>query len=147
MLDNAAVMFENMGMILNGLKKKTYEEYMNVFRENYKSYYDEIITYVEGSEDKAAAAKELAQAFCPQVIEAYAKRRGKVPKRVQMNLSFVMIYYFFPALLMTGSEDATIIADAFRDEWNKANNCNIGYTTYENIYNGFKNRIFGFEIG
>ena len=146
MLNNAAVMFEAMGLILNGLKKKTYEEYMSMYREKYQAYFDEILNYVNESEDKAKAAGELAAAFCPQIREAYTKRK-RVPSKVQMNLSFVMIYYFFPAILLTGNENATVIADAFKDAWNKEFKCNIGYSTYDDIYNGFKNRIFGFVIG
>lgn len=146
MLDNAVVMFQDMGTILTGLKKKTYENYMDVFREKYKDYFNEIIDYVDTSEDKMEAAKALGLCLASQV-EAEFKKRRKVPTKIQMNLNLIMIYYIFPGILMTKNENAVLIADSFRDEWNKTFGCNINYTTFEEIYAGFKNRIFGFEIG
>lgn len=146
MLKDAHLMFQDMDAILRGLKKKTYEKNMEIYRDKYGYFFDEMINTVASADDKEAAAGELAGSICEQVLATYNKR-GRIPKKLLMNINFVLIYYIFPAILMTGSEDATLIADTLRDKWNAFFGCTINYTTYDVIYDGFQNRIFGFVVG
>lgn len=55
-----------------------------------------------------------------------------------------MIYYVFPAILMTEYKDAKIIADHLRDEWGRRfKDSKIEYTDYDSLYGAFREKIFG----
>lgn len=146
MLENGYLMFQDMDAILSGLKKKTYEVNMGLYGEKYKEYFDEILDSVGAAEDKDGVAGAIIDSLCQQVREKYSKK-GKISKKMLMNLNFVMIYYIFPTLLLREDENSKLIANNFRDGWNEYFGSSIDYTTYEALLDGFKNRIFGFIIG
>ena len=104
-----------------------------------------MISIVAESEDKKAAADSIAECFVTQVFDAYSKN-GKVKSRLQMDLNYMMIYYFFPVLLLREDENKTLICDAVRDKWNEVFHTTINYADYETIKAGFKRKIFGFVI-
>ena len=85
-------------------------------------------------------AKALADA-----VEARFAKRGKISGRTQMDINLFMIYFVFPAILLTQSEYAGLLADAIRDEWRGRfkNSEQLSYTTYEEIYGTFQEKIFG----
>ena len=59
-------------------------------------------------------------------------------------MNFFMIYYVFPAILMTRSACADQVAQAVRDGWSQRfKNSNIGYTDYESLLGSFNEKIFG----
>lgn len=145
MLDNVSIMMEDKLVALSGLKKERYESNVEVFGEKHASYFDEMISIVAESEDKKAAADSIAECFVTQVFDAYSKN-GKVKSRLQMDLNYMMIYYFFPVLLLREDENKTLICDAVRDKWNEVFHTTINYADYEIIKAGFKRKIFGFVI-
>lgn len=143
MLEQVASIFDNMVAMLKKLKKKTYESRMAGFREMYGHFFTEMTDYVDDQEDKEAAAQEVADAFV-QEVKSHAEVKGKIGGRKQVDMNFFMIYFVFPAILLTEHENAKEIADAICATWGKTfKNSEIGYTTYDILYSSFRNKIFG----
>ena len=125
------------------LKKNSYEKNMVQFREVNGHYFSEMMDYMEGEEDKEKAAEEIGKTFVDKVEAAYEKK-GKVSGKVQTDLNFFMIYYTFPAILMTHSEYAKQVADSICGEWGmRFKDSKIGFADYDTIYSGFREKIFG----
>ncbi len=139
-------MFDSMEAMMDRIKKKVYAERMERFREKNLEILAQMTDFVEQAEeqerDKAAAqmAKALADA-----VEARFAKRGKISGRTQMDINLFMIYFVFPAILLTQSEYAGLLADAIRDEWRRRfkNSEQLSYTTYEEIHGTFQEKIFG----
>ena len=66
--------------------------------------------------------------------------------RLIIFIPIMMIYYFFPVMLLKEDENRTLICDAVRDKWNEVFRTTINYADYETIKSGFKRKIFGFII-
>ena len=143
MLEDVAVMFDGMTDMMKKLKKASYEQNMKGFRERNGHFFQEMTQYVEAAQDKEEAAKEIAVVFADSVEEAFSTR-GKIKPRIQADLNFFMIYYVFPALLLTESEEKDLIAKSIRNEWAaKFKDSNIRYADYDVIYGAFREKIFG----
>ena len=56
-----------------------------------------------------------------------------------------MIYYVFPTIL--SEENGAAICDTLKDVWNSRFKCNISYTDYDSLMEGFQTKIFGIPIG
>ena len=145
MLDNIASIFDKQKELMQHLKKKSYEKNMKEFRNSYNHFFFEMTDYVGAAEDKASAAKEIAKIFVDETEKKFAKGlRKKIPGYVQSDLNFYMIYYVFPAILMTLHDDSKLIADTLCDEWRaRFKDGQIGYTDYETLLGAFKEKIFG----
>ncbi|MDE5938622.1 MAG: hypothetical protein K2H37_06040 [Lachnospiraceae bacterium] len=144
MLEKAGTMFDNMEAMMYRLKKKAYKERMGEFREKNEEILSEMTEYVEQAEDRDAAAAQVAKALADAVEKRFAKR-GKISGRSQMDINLFMIYFVFPAILLTQSEYAGKLADAVRDEWRGRfrNSEQLGYTTYEEISGTFQEKFLG----
>ena len=145
MLEQVVSMFDNYENMLKKLKKKSYEERMKGFREKYGHYFTEMTAYVENtdSDKRNAACLETAEAFIGAVQEKF-QVNGKMKGRTQADLNFFMIYYVFPAILLTEHESAKEIADAICNQWGASfKDSKIGYTTYDSLYGAFREKIFG----
>lgn len=143
MLEGVEKIFENMQTMMKKLKKASYEKNMIGFREEHGHYFSEMMEYMEAAEDKEGAAKEIASDFVDRVERNYTVR-GKINGRVQADLNFFMIYYTFPAILMTGSDHAKMVADAVCGEWgDRFRNSRINYADYDTIHSGFREKILG----
>ena len=93
--------------------------------------------------DKEQAAQDVAEAFVA-AVKSYAEVKGKIGGRKQADMNFFMIYYVFPAILLTEHENADDIAKTICKKWGKTfKDSNIGYTTYEKLNKSFRNKIFG----
>lgn len=142
MLDRVETMFDHMGPMLKKVKKKQYEENMKVFRSEYGHYFFEMTDYMK-TEKKEVVAKEIAKVFVTAVKQKFEKK-GKIKGYVQMDMNFFMIYYVFPAILMTQHEDAKLIADTLCETWGETFvDSRIGYTDYDSIHDSFQEKIFG----
>lgn len=139
-------MFDSMEAMMDRIKKKVYAERMERFREKNLEILAQMTDFVEQAEeqerDKAAA--QMAKALADAVAARFAKR-GKISGRTQMDINLFMIYFVFPAILLTQSEYAGLLADAIRDEWRRRfkNSEQLSYTTYEEIHGTFQEKIFG----
>ena len=143
MLDQVETMFDNMLIMMKKLKKASYEKNMKTFRETYGHFFDEMEQYVGAEADKEAAAKEIAAVFTDAVNVKFSVN-GKVKSRTQADLNFFMIYYVFPTILLTESEDKELIAEKIRNAWAaKFKDSDIGYADYDRIYGGFHEKILG----
>ena len=102
MLDHVEKIFADMKPMMKKLKKASYKVNMEAFIENHGHYFREMTEYTENASDKETAAKELAVDFTDKVYDAYVSpKKGKIDSAVQTDLNFFMIYYVFPALLLT----------------------------------------------
>lgn len=143
MLDQVESIFDNMLDMMKKLKKTSYEVNMKTFREVHGHYFEEMTQYVEKSKDREAAAAEVAQVFIDAVTKRFSVK-GKIRSRTQADLNFFMIYYFFPALLLTENEARDLVARSIRDKWASSfKESNINYADYDKIYSGFREKIFG----
>lgn len=146
MLEQAGTMFDNMEAMMYRLKKKAYKERMGEFREKNQEILAEMTELVERAEEseRDEMAAQTAKAFADAVEARFAKR-GKICGRSQMDINLFMIYFVFPAILLTQSEYAGLLADAVRDEWRGRfrDSAQINYTTYEEIYSTFQEKFLG----
>ena len=137
-------MFDDMEAMLYRIKKKVYKERMAIFCEKNADTLREMTGFVEQAENKEEAAAQMATAFGDMVQDRFGKR-GKISGRSQMDINLFMIYFVFPAILLTQSEYAGLLADAVRDEWRGRfrDSAQINYTTYEEIYSTFQEKFLG----
>ncbi len=143
MLDNVATIFDNVDEMLKKLKKVQYEERMESFRKAYGHYFDEMLEHTAASEDKNAAADEVAGIFSKATFDRFAKK-GKIKSYKQVDLNFFMVYFVFPAILLTGHEDADTVCNALKNAWNATfKDTNLSYTDYDTLYKSFRTKIFG----
>lgn len=143
MFDHIEEIFTDLELMLKKLKKLSYEANMNRFRNEQGRFIDEMIRYVNDADDVDEAVKTLGNDFSDGVFDAFSKN-SKIPGRKQADLNFFMIYYVFPAILLTGDEHADKICTGIKDAWNaKFRDTNISYTDYDTLYNSFRNKIFG----
>lgn len=142
MLETAEKLFDNMSDMMKKLKKASYEKRMEEFRKENGSFFQEIIDYMEENDDKEAAAQKIGDEFVERVKTAF-EVRGKIRSRTGADLDFFMIYYVFPALLLTDSAYADHAAQAIRTSWNREFKKNISYTTYDKLYQSFREKILG----
>jgi len=143
MLQNIELIFTDMELMMRKLKKLSYEANMKRFREEQGHFIDEMVGFVKDSDNKDEAVSEVGRAFADGVFDAFNKK-GKISGRKQADMNFFMIYYVFPAILLTEDEYAEKICDGVRDAWNaKFKDTNINYTTYEKLHSTFRNKILG----
>ena len=142
MLERIETIFDHMGPMLKKVKKKQYEENMKAFRQEYNHYFFEMTDYMK-ADKKEIMAKEIAAVFVEAVKRKF-EVKGKIKGYLQIDLNFFMIYYVFPAILMTQHEDAILVADAICEAWgNSFKDSKIQYADYDTISNSFKEKIFG----
>ena len=145
MLDHVERVFENMKPMMKKLKKASYKENMEMFVREHGHYFREMTQITESAEDKENAAAEIARVFAEGAEKKFASpRNGKIGGALQMDMNFFMIYYVFPAILLTEHEDARLIADRIRDAWSgRFKDSDIQYSDYDTIYAAFREKIFG----
>ena len=142
MLQQIESIFENMAPMLKKLKKKTYEENMKDFRSRNNEIFFAMTDRMK-AEDKVAEAKVISEEFIKAVKTKFEKN-GKIRGNLQTDLNFFMIYYVFPSILLTYSDDAVLLADTLCEVWGKSfKDSKIGYTDYDTLYKSFKEKIFG----
>lgn len=117
--------------------KKEYEKKMHMFLSERYAYLSEMTT----ASDVAAASK----IFCDDVHNEF-KKFGKVRTGTLMTLNLFLIYYIFPAILKNEGERATAICDALKDTWNSRFKCNIDYSDFDSLTEGFQTKIFGIPV-
>ncbi len=143
MLQQIETIFEDMEAMLKRIKKKTYEPRMNDFRDKYGHYFTEMTEYVDGKEDKEAAVAEVADAFI-MAVKNHFEVKGKIGGRKQVDMNFFMIYYVFPAILLTEHPEADNLAKSICALWGDTfKDSKIGYTTFEKLNGAFRNKILG----
>lgn len=164
MLEQAGAMFDDMAGMLSRIKKKIYGERMAYFRQKNEPILTEMVRFVEQAgvqkeaevqkevevhkeeeaQEQREAAAQVAKALADAVETRFAKR-GKINGRIQMDINLMMIYYVFPAILLTESACAVPLADAIRDEWRGRfrDSGQLDYTTYEELSNTFQEKILG----
>ena len=142
MLENIGAMFEAHSAMTGKLKKAMYKKNMYDFRVNFGEDIQEMLDYVSSAENSEEAAAEVGMRFSDKVFELFSKN-GKMKGSKKADLSFFMIYYIFPAVLLAGDESSTLLCDKLKEAWNAKFGEKISYTDYDTIYAGFKEKIFG----
>lgn len=145
MLNHIEIIFDDMKPMMKKLKKKNYQENMDGFLNRHGHYFHEMTALTAEAEDKEKMAGEIAAVFVDGVEKKFASpKKGRIDGVVQLDLNFFMIYYVFPAILLTEHEDARMIADRVRDEWSRRfKDSDIQYSDYDTIYGAFREKIFG----
>lgn len=142
MLQKIEFIFEDMELMLKELKKAKYEENMKDFCERNNEIIFNMVEQLK-DEKREVVAQQIADSFIAAIKKKFGKK-GKIKGYLQWDLNFFMIYYVFPAILMTQSEGAELMADTLCETWGKSfKNSKIGYTDYDTILNSFKEKIFG----
>lgn len=142
-LEHIELIFTDLELMLKKLKKASYEANMERFRNEQGHFIDGMIKTVKDAPDTEAAAGSVGNDFAEGIFTAFAKN-GKINGRKQADMNFFMIYYVFPAILLTKEECATALCDGIKNAWNaKFRDTNINYTDYDSLYNSFRNKIFG----
>lgn len=142
MPDHIELIFTDYQLMLRKLKKPSYIANMERFRREQGHLIDEMLAAVRNADDEAEAIARIGASFAARTDEAFfagRKRNG----RKMADLHFFMIYYVFPAILLTEEECAQRFCDGLKDAWNAGFGSNISYTTYENLCDTFRNKIFG----
>ena len=143
MLDHIEQIFTALEQMLRKLKKNSYEANMERFRNEQGHFIDEMIGCVKGAESRLEASRDVGVAFADGVFDAFSVN-GKMKGRKQADLNFFMIYYVFPAILLTNEGCADSLCSGIRNAWNaKFKDTCISYTTYDKLYSSFRNKIFG----
>ena len=143
MLDHVDTMFDGMTAMMKKLKRPAYKKNMELFCENHGHFFCEMVEYVEQENGKEEATEQIAEVFIKKVQGKFSKN-GKIKGRTQADLNFFMIYYVFPAILMTKSEYADMIAKSICEKWGITfKGSSIGYADYDKIYDSFRDKIFG----
>ena len=143
MLEHVETMFDDMLIMMNKLKKASYEKNMAEFRERNNHFFLEMTEYVEQETDHTKAAVNIAEIFVDKVKDAFTVK-GRIGSRKQVDLNFFMIYYVFPALLLTQNECAPLIADNICSLWGATfKDSKISYADYDKLYSSFREKIFG----
>ncbi len=149
MLENVASIFDghtDMIMFKVG-KKAAYKQQMQEFRDRCGHFFTEMTEYVEGKEEKETAAQEVADTFVEAVRVRFAGKgpflKGRISGRKKLDLNFFLVYYVFPAILLTKHPDAELIVQKIKDTWNREMGEQITYTDYETIRGAFQEKIFG----
>lgn len=144
MLEKVESVFDNKEMMMKHLKKAGYAKNMEYFRNENGHYFDEMIDYVSGAEDKSQALKEIADDFTSKIRLAFTNKYGKIWGKTQADLNLFMVYYVFPAILLTENDIAEEICNALCEAWAvKFPGNKIGYTTYDKLLPKFREKIFG----
>ena len=145
MLDHVEIVFQDMKPMMKKLKKAAYKENMDKFLREHGHYFREMTDLTGEADNKEETAGNIAKTFVDKVEKVYASpKNGKISGPLQLDLNFFMIYYIFPAILLTEHEDAVLIADHLRDEWgNRFKDSKIQYTDYDTLYGAFREKIFG----
>lgn len=143
MLEQVETMFEGMQPMMKKLKKASYEERMRNFRRKHGHYFEEMTAYLDSTEEKEPAADEIATVFVT-AVEGHFTQKGRIKGPLQADLNLFMIYYVFPALLLTEHSEAKLIAESLCKAWGKTfKKSNIGYTDYDTLYKSFNEKILG----
>jgi len=142
MLQEVESIFENMESMLKEVKKKTYEENMKEFYEKNEDIFLCMTKQLE-VEIGETTIQQTADAFI-EAVKAKFGKRGKIKGYLQIDLNFFMIYYVFPAILMTKEKNAKLMADTLCENWGKSfKNSIISYTDYDTLHDSFKEKIWG----
>ena len=143
MLEQVAGMYDDMKPMLKKLKKKSYEQNMKNFRQQYGICIDDMLVYIEKRENKEEAAEEISLEFCQKIKDRFSVK-GKIKGVVQMDLNMFTIYYVFPSILSSYRDHTKLLADKLCETWGMVfKDSKIGYADYDTIYNSFSEKIFG----
>lgn len=144
MLENLEHIFDDYVRLLKRLKKKTYRENMAEFRGRNDALFTDILKSVNEAPDKDARIKEISIAF-EKGARVVFEKKGKINIVRQTDLNLFMIYYVFTTFQLLENEDSKLLCDGLLDHWHKSFKGieNMGYTTYDDLYNSFNEKIFG----
>ena len=147
-LANIAEIFDDYKSKIGRLKKSQYEENMKHFRKKYGHYFDAMLEEVDRAGDKEAVARAIGEQLAEAVFETMSTNSRffgrKIKGTVQTDLNIFMIYYVFPAILLTDHMQAVCLCDNIRDSW-KANfkGSDIQYADYRTMYDNFQEKLLG----
>lgn len=126
--------FSDCDYFLKRFNEDDYKYNMNLFR---KKWNDTLIQTIA-----AHSYEDASLEFVQQVKKVYT-RFGRISKARKRDLGLFMIYFLFPAILLTECEGAKIFCDVLLDTWNRELDTSIVYMDYEEIAAGFNDKLLG----
>ncbi len=142
-MKDLAELFDEREGYLRKLKKESYEINTQRFDTDYGPALRALLESAGASGDTAGSYVSEALDFSRKIYDKYEKK-GKINSILLMDLNFMMVYYVFPYLLKNKDKGGEEFAAVLKDKWNETMGSNISYTTYEDLYSGFKKKLFGF---
>lgn len=135
--------FDDYKRRLRHLKKKSYRENMEGYKAENEAFYQDLLKSVNEASDKEEKASQIAEDMFKAAVNVFGKN-GKMKSTSKSDCCFFMIYYVFPFIQLQNNEDSKLLCDAILDKWHVGfNNEAMSYTTYEELYNSFNEKIFG----
>lgn len=126
--------FSDCNYFLKKFDDESYKYNMELFRKKWNEIFVDTVLARNYEADSTS--------FVQQVKSIYA-RFGKISKSRKQELGLFMIYYVFPAILLTEQEDASKLCDALVAIWNAEMETNITYEGYNEISSSFNDKLLG----
>jgi len=126
--------FKDYEYMLKKFRRKDYIENMKAFR----TKWDGLIS----STIEAGNFEAVSENFVQNVISIYTKW-GRISKIRKMDLGLFMVYFVFPAILLSEKSGAEELCNTLLATWNEKMNSNIEYMKYDDIVAGFNDKMFG----
>ena len=127
-------LFADYDHLLKNFKKKQYISNMEWFMDKWNDVLTDTIV--------RESYKEDCEEFVTQVESIYS-RFGKLGKLKKIDLGLFMVYFIFPAILLTKQDKAAELADCLVETWNNKMGTEIEYLNYDDIVNNFNDKMFG----
>lgn len=126
--------FSDCSYFLKRFDDENYKYNMELFRKKWNGTFVDTILANNYDADSAS--------FVSQVKVLYT-RFGKLKQSRRQELGLFMIYYVFPAIILTECENAGSLCDVLLASWNKEMETDITYMNYEEILATFNDKLLG----
>lgn len=122
--------------------KNVYPDVFGKIYEAYRDIFEAITSVVNEAKDKESIMHEIAEylpCYAAEKIDMTLPRKKTEPFLVQYNMGLTT--YVLPALNYIKTDACSQTAEMLVKSWNKRFSTQIGNTTYEQVYGGFRQRL------
>ncbi len=132
---------------MKNFKKKYYEEFFLSYRRSVSDVNDEIMKMYT-SENKEEEMKSAADNLVKYAKDKYDGTIFFRKSTTAVDMQCMMVFYVLPSLLKNQpEEDSKAFTDIICEKWKEAfPKETIASATYDEIYNGFRTTILGFNV-
>ena len=131
---------------LKNFKKSRYEDFFKAYRSDLGDVYDNINKLYE-SDDKDEVLNEAALSLVSWAKDKYDGTGKFFKEQKLLDMQCMMVFYVLPGILANGHEEDRQLADSVVGQWRAAfKDSKIEAATYEELYGGFRDSIFGFNL-
>ncbi len=131
---------------LKNFKKNRYESFFNAYRNDLSDVYSNINKLYD-MDDKEEALNEAALSLVSWAKDTYDSTGRFSKEQKLLDMQCMMVFYVLPGILANGHEDDRALTDSIVGQWRAAfAGSKIEAATYDELYGGFRDTIFGFNI-